>query len=318
MNKNETAIEVTSLKKAYKNNQVLKGINFTVKKGQIFALLGSNGAGKTTTVKILSTLMKPDEGSAEISGFDIVKESRRVRECISLTGQYAAVDENSTGRENLHMIGSLRHLKDKKKQTDELLQRFELKDAADKRVSTYSGGMCRKLDLSMSLMGRPDVIFLDEPTTGLDPQSRLAMWKIVKSLSESGTTIFLTTQYLEEAERLADYIAILNDGIIAAEGTVNELKNRVPNGTIEFSFYEESEVEKAICLLKDYKTYSNAERATLSVVIDDGIEQLSNILNALKTSGIIVSRFEQKLPTLEDVFLALIGNDSKKKEGKNG
>jgi ABC-2 type transport system ATP-binding protein len=316
MNQNEVAVAVTSLRKSFKKHQVLKGVNFTVRKGQVFALLGSNGAGKTTAVKILSTLIKPDEGNCVIHGFNVAKEARRVREHISLTGQYAAVDENLTGRENLLMIAALRHLRGARKQADELLARFELSQAADRRVAVYSGGMRRKLDLAMSLVGNPAVIFLDEPTTGLDPQSRLAMWKIVKSLSESGTTIFLTTQYLEEAERLADYIAILNNGVIAAEGTADELKAMTSGSVIEFSFYEETEMQKAANLLDNYKVRADSETLVLSVAVNDSVEQLADILNLLKSGGATVSRFEQKLPTLEDVFLTLIGKQPEKKEGE--
>lgn len=312
MKQNEAAIAVTSLKKSFKHLEVLKGVDFSVKKGSVFALLGSNGAGKTTTVKILSTLLKPDGGNVSVFSFDVEKEARRVREQISLTGQYAAVDENLTGRENLRMIASLRHLPDIKSKADELLKRFNLLDAADRRVSTYSGGMRRKLDLAMSLMGEPPLIFLDEPTTGLDPQSRLSMWKIIKSLSVSGTTIFLTTQYLEEAEQLADYIAILNDGVIAAEGTVDELKKLLPSGVIAFTFYNESDMQRASGLLKEYDIQVNRELQVLSVSTNDGIEQLRDILTALQNSDISVSRFEQKLPTLEDVFLTLIGENPAK------
>lgn len=232
----ELVIEVKDLKKSYGKNLVLKGVSFEVRKGQIFSLLGSNGAGKTTAVRILATLLKPDSGEIKVCGHDLAKEPQKVRECISLTGQYAAVDENLTGRENLHLIGSLRGMKDKKERTANLLETFELTEAADKRVKTYSGGMRRKLDLAMSLMGEPQIIFLDEPTTGLDPQSRLALWEIIKDLSEKGITIFLTTQYLEETEYLADFVAVLNEGVIVSSGTVNEMKKMLP--------YEEEFVRK--------------------------------------------------------------------------
>lgn len=191
-------------------------------------MLGSNGAGKTTVVRVLATLLKVDEGEIKVCGYDLAKEPHKVRKCISLTGQYAAVDENLTGRENLHLIGSLRRLKDKKERAIKLLETFELTDAADKRVKTYSGGMRRKLDLAMSLIGDPKIIFLDEPTTGLDPQSRLALWKVIKDLTANGITIFLTTQYLEEAEHLSDFVAVLNEGVIVSSGTVNEMKKMLP------------------------------------------------------------------------------------------
>ena len=226
-----TAIKVENLTKSYKEHTVLKGASFTVNAGNIFALLGSNGAGKTTIVKILATLMRPDGGSAEICGYDVVKQAAQVRKSISLTGQYAAVDEILTGRENLMIIGSLRNLPDKKEQTDKLLDTFRLTDAANKPVSKYSGGMRRRLDIAMSMMGNSPVVFLDEPTTGLDPQNRLAMWEFVKSMATAGTTVFLTTQYLDEADYLADHIAILHDGVIIADGTSDELKALLPQGT---------------------------------------------------------------------------------------
>ena len=218
------AIEVNGLRKAYKNVEVLNGVNFTVAQGEVFALLGSNGAGKTTTIKILSTLLAPDGGTAVLCGRDVLKAPQAVRTVISLTGQFAAVDEILTGRENLIMIAKLRHVDDPQKTADELLARFALCDAANRRVGTYSGGMRRRLDIAMSLIGKPQVIFLDEPTTGLDPEARLEVWKEVKQLAASGTTVFLTTQYLDEAEQLADRIAILHEGRIIANGTLEELK----------------------------------------------------------------------------------------------
>jgi len=247
MQQTKNIITVTNLEKSYKNIDVLKNVSFKVKKGSIFTLLGSNGAGKTTTIKILSTLIKPDKGNATICGYDVVKEGNKVRSSISLTGQYAAVDEVLTARENLQIIGALRHLDNISKRAEQLLTTFELLDAADRRVATYSGGMRRRLDIAMSLMGEPSVIFLDEPTTGLDPQSRLSMWDIVKDMSNSGTTVFLTTQYLEEAEYLADYIAILHKGVIAEEGTVEGLKEAYNLPTLEdifLSLIGEREVNK--------------------------------------------------------------------------
>lgn len=230
----DIAIHVTGLKKSFKTTTVLKGVDFTVRRGEIFALLGANGAGKTTLVKILSTLAKQDSGSAKVHGFDVLDEPERVRQSISLTGQFAAVDEILTGRENLVMIAKLRHLADSRRIVDDLLQRFDLTDAADRRVSTYSGGMRRRLDIAMSLVGKPTIIFLDEPTTGLDPEGRLEVWKMVKELSSTGTTVFLTTQYLEEAEQLADRIAILHEGTIITNGTLAELKKLFPPAKVEY------------------------------------------------------------------------------------
>jgi ABC-2 type transport system ATP-binding protein len=229
-----TAIQVKGLQKSYKTLHVLKGVDFEVERGSIFALLGSNGAGKTTVVKILTTLLKQDSGTATVNGFDVASKPDDVRQSISLTGQFAAVDEILTGRENLIMIARLRHLKNPRQMADELLNRFGLTDAADRRVSTYSGGMRRRLDIAMSLVGKPQVIFLDEPTTGLDPEARLEVWKTVKELADNGTTVCLTTQYLDEAEQLANRIAILHEGKIIANGTLAELKKLFPPAKVEY------------------------------------------------------------------------------------
>jgi ABC-2 type transport system ATP-binding protein len=245
------AIRVQGLEKSYKELRVLRGVDFGVAPGSIFALLGSNGAGKTTVVRILSTLLKPDAGTATVNGFDVATQPADVRESISLTGQFAAVDEILTGRENLVLVARLRHLKQAGQIADDLLARFQLTDAAERRVATYSGGMRRRLDIAMSLIGNPPVIFLDEPTTGLDPQARIEVWQAVKELAEHGTTVLLTTQYLDEAEQLADRIAILHQGRIIVNGTLAELKQLLPPAKVEYV---------------------------------------------------------EKQPTLEDVFLALIGN----------
>jgi ABC-2 type transport system ATP-binding protein len=228
------AIHVEGLEKSYKKVQVLRGVDFDVAQGSIFALLGSNGAGKTTVVKILSTLLKSDSGTATVDGFDVVKQPANVRESISLTGQFAAVDEILSGRENLVLVARLRHLKAPGRIADDLLERFALTDAGERKVSTYSGGMRRRLDIAMSLIGNPHVIFLDEPTTGLDPQGRIEVWQAVKELAESGTTVLLTTQYLDEAEQLADQIAILHGGRIIVNGTLAELKQLLPPARVEY------------------------------------------------------------------------------------
>jgi ABC-2 type transport system ATP-binding protein len=228
------SIQSKGLQKSYKQLHVLKGVDFEVKKGSIFALLGSNGAGKTTIVKILTTLLKQDGGTATVNGFDVTSKPDDVRQSISLTGQFAAVDEILTGRENLAMIARLRHLNNPPEVAEDLLKRFGLIEAADRRVSTYSGGMRRRLDIAMSLIGKPQVIFLDEPTTGLDPEARIEVWKIVKELAANGTTVFLTTQYLDEAEQLADRIAILHEGRIIANGTLAELKKLFPPAKAEY------------------------------------------------------------------------------------
>ena len=279
----EKIIEVSGLQKSYKENHVLKDVSFTIYKGSIFALLGSNGAGKTTVVKILSTLLKSDSGSAAINGFDVSTNSDNVRKCISLTGQFVAVDELLTGRENLNLIGQLKHLPNIKNTVNEWLSFSDLEDAANRKVSTYSGGMRRRLDIAMSLMGNPDVLFLDEPTTGLDPQNRIAMWDLIKDLAKKGTTVFLTTQYLEEAEYLADNIAILHDGKIIAKGTPKYLKEIMPERGVRLNFDSEVKANIAIKLLTE--------------------------------NGISANSIEQNLPSLEDVFLTLI--DEKKESSQH-
>lgn len=230
----ETAIQVKDLRKSFKDTDVLKGVDLEVEKGSIFALLGSNGAGKTTIVNILSTLLKSDGGSASVCGYDVSVQPEKVRENISLTGQFAAVDGILTGRENLILIAKMRGIKNPTLTADNMLMRFGLSDAANKRVGAYSGGMVRRLDIAMSLIGNPSVIFLDEPTTGLDPQGRLEVWKTVKELAHSGVTILLTTQYLEEAEQLADRVAILHGGKIIVSGTLCELKKLFPPAKVEY------------------------------------------------------------------------------------
>jgi ABC-2 type transport system ATP-binding protein len=228
------AIHVHALEKSYDELHVLRGVDFDVARGGIFALLGSNGAGKTTVVRILSTLLKADAGTVTVAGFDVATQAANVRESISLTGQFAAVDEILTGRENLILMARLRRVKDAGHVADDLLARFQLTDAAKRRVATYSGGMRRRLDIAMSLIGNPPVIFLDEPTTGLDPQARIEVWKSVKELAVHGTTVLLTTQYLDEAEQLADRIAILHEGRIIANGTLAELKQLLPPAKVEY------------------------------------------------------------------------------------
>jgi ABC-2 type transport system ATP-binding protein len=230
----DAAIRVSGLEKSFKDLHVLKGVDFDVAPGSIFALLGSNGAGKTTVVRILSTLLAADAGTASVTGFDVAEHPQDVRESISLTGQFAAVDEILTGRENLVLVARLRHMKDPGRIADELLTRFSLTDAGGRKAGTYSGGMRRRLDIAMSLIGSPPVIFLDEPTTGLDPQARLEVWQTVKELADGGTTVLLTTQYLDEAEQLADRIAILHRGRIIVNGTLAELKQLLPAAKVEY------------------------------------------------------------------------------------
>jgi ABC-2 type transport system ATP-binding protein len=230
----EPAIRMRGIEKSFKDVHVLRGVDLEVQAGSIFALLGSNGAGKTTLVRILSTLLKADAGTATVDGLDVATKSGEVRESISLTGQFAAVDEVLTGRENLVLVARLRHLKDPGAIADDLLARFSLTEAGKRKASTYSGGMRRRLDIAMSLIGNPPIIFLDEPTTGLDPQARIEVWQTVKRLAGQGTTVLLTTQYLDEAEQLADRIAILHEGVIIQNGTLAELKRLLPATTVEY------------------------------------------------------------------------------------
>jgi len=230
----EPAIRLHNVEKSYKQVHVLRGVSFDVAPGSVFALLGSNGAGKTTIVRILATLLRADAGTATVNGYDVAAEPLRVRESISLTGQFAAVDEILTGRENLVLVARLRHLKDPGRIANDLLERFDLTEAASRKVTTYSGGMRRRLDIAMSLIGDPTVVFLDEPTTGLDPEARLEVWRVVRDLADRGTTVLLTTQYLDEAEQIADRLAILHEGRIIANGTLAELKQLLPPATVEY------------------------------------------------------------------------------------
>jgi ABC-2 type transport system ATP-binding protein len=264
----DTAIHVRGLEKSYKELEVLGGVDFDVERGSIFALLGSNGAGKTTVVKILSTLLKADAGTASVNGYDVAEKPANVRESISLTGQFAAVDEILSGRENLVLVARLRHVEDPGAIADDLLERFSLSDAAARKVSTYSGGMRRRLDIAMSLIGSPEVIFLDEPTTGLDPQGRIEVWQAVRELAEHGTTVLLTTQYLDEAEQLADRIAILHEGRILVNGTLGELKRLLPPAKVEY-------IEKQPTL----------EDVFLAIVGDDGEDgELAMATGSARTS----------------------------------
>ena len=263
------AIRVQGLEKSYtKDLQVLRGVDFDVARGSIFALLGSNGAGKTTVVKILSTLLRADAGSASVNGFDVAAKGAEVRASISLTGQFAAVDEVLTGRENLVLVARLRHLPGPGRIADDLLARFSLTDAGDRKVAEYSGGMRRRLDIAMSLIGNPPIIFLDEPTTGLDPQARIEVWQSVKELAANGTTVLLTTQYLDEAEHLADRIAILHQGRILVNGTLGELKQLLPPATVEYVEKQPTLEEIFLTLVGGDGSTATADTATATATSD--------------------------------------------------
>ncbi len=263
------AIHISDLVKSYGSLEVLRGVNLDVAPGSIFALLGSNGAGKTTVIKILSTLLKPDGGTARVNGFDVVTQADEVRKSISLTGQFAAVDEILTGRENLTLVAKLRHLDQADRISDELLDRFSLTDAGRRRVATYSGGMRRRLDIAMSLIGSPPVVFLDEPTTGLDPEARLEVWQAVRKLAHGGTTVLLSTQYLNEAEHLADRIAILHDGGILVDGTLAELKALLPPAKIEYVEKQPSLEDVFLALVGRRTGTEHARNDTVAAVTTD-------------------------------------------------
>lgn len=310
MERNNVSIFVSSLKKRYKDRAVLRDLTFSVPAGTIYALLGSNGAGKTTTVRILTTQLRPDGGTARVRGFDVTREPEKVHQVISVTGQFSYLDESLTGTENLLLMGRLRHLAAPVRSAVRLLEYFDLSSHADRRVSGWSGGMKRKLDIAMSLVGSPDVLFLDEPTTGLDPQSRLAMWQIVRRLRDGGMTVLLTTQYLEEAEQLADQIGILSEGKILAEGTPTRLKSLLPRGAVRFVFYSPKDLERAASLLGTpagkWRTSCLPEKCALTVFTDGRADTLGELFCRLREDSISVREFSEQSPSLEDVFLTMI------------
>ncbi|MEV0760110.1 ATP-binding cassette domain-containing protein [Nocardia sp. NPDC050435] len=312
------AISAQGLRKSYGDKLVLDGIDIVVPEGTIYSLLGPNGAGKTTTVQILSTLIGRDGGEVRVAGHDLSAEANAVRQAIGVTGQFAAVDELLTGRENLLLMADLHHLPRKAGRglATELLERFDLVEAADKPASTYSGGMTRRLDLAMTLVGDPRIIFLDEPTTGLDPRSRRSMWEIIRGLvDEYSVTVFLTTQYLEEADQLADRIAVLDHGRIVAEGTAAELKRLVPGGHIRLEFTDrDALVAAAAALGTGTEVHDSEDDLTLAVPSDGGVQSLRAVLDRLDYEQIEVAGLSVQTPTLDDVFLTLTGHSTADKE----
>jgi len=314
--KDTIVIQAKNLKKSYGKTSVLKGVSLTVERGKMVALLGPNGAGKTTTVRILSTLLGFDGGSVEVEGFDVQKQADEVRKVIGLTGQSAAVDELLTGRENLIMMGRLYRLTSRsaKARAQELLEEFDLVDAADRPAKTYSGGMRRRLDLAVSLVATPPVIFLDEPTTGLDPRSRLAMWDIINNLKQQGATILLTTQYLEEADQLADRIVVIDGGKVIAEGTAKELKQKIGDDRLELTFATKKIYESAKTQLKKSISTSDDEDLTISLPIKDTNKDVQKTLAALDKAKLAIDSMAIHKPTLDDVFLSLTGKTKKKDE----
>ncbi|RBY95923.1 ABC transporter [Blastococcus sp. TF02-8] len=303
----EPAISVRGLRKSFGDQVVLDGLDLTVPEGSVFALLGPNGSGKTTTVDILSTLTPADAGQVRVAGFDVAREARSVRGAIAVTGQFTAVDNLLTGAENLRLVADLLHLGRTKgaARAADLLERFDLVEAATAHPSTYSGGMRRKLDLAMGLMGEPRIVFLDEPTTGLDPRSRRAVWDVVRGLVADGVTVLLTTQYLEEADQLADRIGVLDGGRLVAEGTATELKRQVPGASVRLLFADRRPLDEAARLFPSAAV--DADALALDVPSDGGVRALKDVLARLDDAAIEVADLTLQIPDLDDVFLALTG-----------
>lgn len=318
MPKNDYVIQTKKLTKSYGTNNVLKGISFNVRRGTMLALLGPNGAGKTTTVRILSTLLQFDGGDAIVEGHSVKTDADKVRSVIGLTGQSAAVDELLTGRENLIMVGRLYRLTpaSAKARAQELLEEFDLVEAAERPARTYSGGMRRRLDLAVSLIASPPIIFLDEPTTGLDPRSRLAMWDIIKKLMANGTTILLTTQYLEEADQLADQIVVIDGGKVIAEGTSVELKSKIGKDRLEITFKDTKSLKKASSVLGNNVVDTNTDEYSVTVMIQDTNKDVRKTLEVLANENITVANLQIHKPTLDDVFLSLTGKQKKTDDTK--
>lgn len=313
MAQDQYVVEAKNLRKSYGSHEVLKGISLKVERGTMLALLGPNGAGKTTTVRILSTLLKFDSGTVTVEGHDVTIEPDKVRSVIGLTGQSAAIDDLLTGRENLQMMGRLYRLtaKSAAARAQELLEKFDLVASADRPAKTYSGGMRRRLDLAVSLIAAPPVIFLDEPTTGLDPRSRIAMWDIIKDLMAAGTSILLTTQYLEEADQLADRIVVIDGGKVIAEGTATELKHKVGKDRLELTFEDGDTLGRAKEILGKDIVDTDDKGLTATVIIKDSSIDVQRTLNLLAKNKIAIQSMAIHKPTLDDVFLSLTGKQKK-------
>ena len=306
------AIVVEGLQKSFGTVRALDGIDLTVPEGTVLGLLGPNGAGKTTVVRILTTLLAPDAGHAEVAGFDVVRDAVRLRSAIGLAGQFAAVDEILTGRENLELVGRLYHLgrAEVRKRSADLLERFDLVEAADRTVKTYSGGMRRRLDLGASLVGRPRVLFLDEPTTGLDPRSRIGLWEVIEQLVDRGTTLLLTTQYLEEADKLADAIAVIDHGRVIAEGTADELKSQVGGDVLELVVVRREQLKDAVTAIAPLtcgEPQLDEDTGQVRVPVKGGATVLAEAVRHLDAAGVPIADLALHRPTLDDVFLALTG-----------
>ncbi|PBC78062.1 ABC-2 type transport system ATP-binding protein [Streptomyces sp. TLI_235] len=317
------AIQAENLVKTFGDVRALDGVSLDVPEGTVLGLLGPNGAGKTTTVRVLTTLLRPDSGRAAVAGVDVLAHPNRVRSLIGLSGQYAAVDEYLTGRENLQMVGELYQMsaRDAKARARELLEWFNLSEAADRTAKTYSGGMRRRLDLAAALVVRPPVMFLDEPTTGLDPRNRLALWEVIETLVDQGTTLLLTTQYLEEADRLAHDIAVVDHGRVIARGTADELKAQIGGERIELVVHRKDEVAEALAALTPYARGEPAvERNTrrITVPVSGGSKVLADVIRELDTRSIEIDDIGLRRPTLDDVFLSLTGHATEAEENGDG
>jgi ABC-2 type transport system ATP-binding protein len=317
----DATIHVEGITKRFGNVEALRGVDLKVFPGTVFGLLGPNGAGKTTMVRILTTLLQPDDGQATVAGYDVVRDAEPLRHVIGLAGQYAAIDENLTGQENLEMVGRLYHLtaEEATRRGEAVLERFELTDAAHRIAKTYSGGMRRRLDLGASLVGRPQVLFLDEPTTGLDPRSRLEMWDIIRELVRDGTTLLLTTQYMDEADRLADSIAVIDQGVVIAEGTADDLKTRVGGEVLAIRVADRTQIGAAAGVVLGLGPGGgnvDNERGEITLPVgDDGTGILTEAIRRLDAEKIVLADVALRRPSLDDVFLSLTGHAAEGGEG---